>query len=381
MKVLLLTTHLEMGGIPVYVVSLASALKRRGHQPIVVSSGGWLEKRLLKEGVPHRFVPCRTSSELNPKLWLQVFPRLLSIVRQEQPDLLHAHTRVTQVLCWALSTLTRIPYVSTCHGLYRFRIGRRFFRCWGKWVMAISGPSMDRLVEQYRLAPPHQVVLVRNGVEVHRFLQRPPAEEVDWFRQTMGLQGSPIIGAIARLSPVKGLDLLLKTVPSLRKDYPDLQILLVGDGPARPDLVRLAYELGIQDRVIISHPVEDTRIPLATMEVFVAPALREGFGLSIVEAMAAGVPVVASNAGGPAEIIEDGESGVLVPPGDPDPLGKGIRDLLADSARRSRIAQRGRQRARDQFDMERVVQEVEAVYMRAVGEGRLNGRIGETAKR
>jgi glycosyltransferase involved in cell wall biosynthesis len=232
--------------------------------------------------------------------------------------------------------------------------------------MAISGPSMDRLVEQYRLAPPHQVVLVRTGVEVSRFLQPPPPEEVSWFRQAMGLRGRPIIGAIARLSPVKGLDLLLRGVPNLIKNYPNIQVLLVGDGPERATLVRLAYELGIPDRVIISHPVEDTRIPLATMEIFVAPALREGFGLAIVEAMAAGVPVVASNGGGPAEIIEDGKSGLLIPPGDPDSLERAIRDLLADPPRRSRIAEAGRQRARSQFDMERVVGEVEAVYSRAV---------------
>ena len=140
----------------------------------------------------------------------------------------------------------------------------------------------------------------------------------------------------------------------------------MGDGPARQDLVRLAYELEIPDRVIISHPMEDTRIPLATMDCFVAPALREGFGLAIVEAMAAGIPVVASNAGGPAEIIEDGKSGLLIPPRDPVPLERAIRSLLVDPARRSRIAEQGRQRAGDEFDMERVVREVEVVYQRVL---------------
>ncbi len=366
MKVLLLTTHLEMGGIPIYIVELARGLKQRGHVPIVVSAGGGLERRLTQEGIAHYRVPCRTSSELNPKLWVRVFPQLLKLIRREHPDLLHAHTRVTQVLAWACHTVTRIPFVTTCHGLYRFRIGRRFFRCWGRWVMAISGATMERLVRQYKLAPPHQVILVRNGVDVDRFLQPVGDGEVAFFKQANGLNGDPLIGAIARLSPIKGLDLLLKAVPPLLNDFPRLQVLLVGDGPAKGQLVRLAYELGIADRVVISHPVEDTRVPLAVIQLFVAPAGREGFGLAIVEAMAAGVPVVATDSGGPAEILDGGKCGLLIPTGDPQAIEKGLRVLLQDPVRRGRMIEQARERARSQFDMRRVVREVETVYAQAV---------------
>ncbi len=366
MKVLLLTTHMETGGIPVYVIELARRLKQDGHRPVVVSDGGSLERRLAQEGIPFHRVPCRTSSELNPRLWLRVFPRLLAIVRRERPDLLHAHTRVTQVLAWAAHRLTGIPFVTTCHGLYRLRLGRRYFRCWGRWVMAISKPTLQRLVTQYRLAPPHQAILIWNGIDVGRFSERPRPEEVERFRQANGLRGGPVIGAIARLSPVKGLDLLLKVTPSLLKDFPGLQVLLVGDGPAREELVRLAYDLGIADRVVISHPVEDTRVPLATLRAFVAPAWREGFGLAIVEAMAAGVPVVATDAGGPSEIIRDGVSGFLMSPGDSVTLERTLRTLLQDEAVRERVIERARGEAAARFNLDRVVQEVEGVYARAI---------------
>ncbi len=337
-------------------------MKEQGHSPQVASSGGWFEKRLQRDRIPHLFLPCRTSSELNPKLWLLAFPRLVRWVRRERPDLIHAHTRVTQLLAAGLSRLCRIPYVTTYHGLYRFRIGRRILRCWGKSVMAISGPSMERLIHQYRLAPPHQVVLVRNGVETERFLHPPSTEQVAAFRQANGLSGQPIIGAIARLSPVKGFDTLLKTLPILSENFPQVQVLLVGDGPARPDLIRLAYELKVQDRVVISHLVEDTRIPLAVMDCFVVPSHREGFGLAMVEAMASGVPVVATNSGGPAEIIEDRESGLLIQPGDPQSLAEGVSALLNDPALRDRIVHAARARAQAQFDLKRVVKEVEQVY-------------------
>lgn len=369
MKILLLTTHLDTGGIPVYVVSLARGLKRHGHDPVVLSNGGWMEKQLTEEGVPHIVVPCRTSSELNPKLWFKVFPRLLRAVREERPQLLHAHTRVTQVLGWAASLITQVPLVTTCHGLYKYRVGRRIFRCWGGSVMAISEPSMQRLVEQYKLAPPHQVALIWNGIDVGHFVQPPAPEKVEWFRQTNGLRGDPIIGGIARLSPIKGLDYLLRAVPALLKDFPRLQVLLVGDGPERAGLVRLSYELGIADHVVISHPVEDTRVPMATMRVFVAPALEEGFGLSIVEAMAAGVPVIAADVGGPSRIIEHGKSGFLVPTQDSSSIGEAVRALLSDPALHARIAGAARERAQREFDMKRVVQQVEQVYERWAGNG------------
>lgn len=366
MKILLLTTHLEMGGISIYVANLARGLKRRGHDPIVASSGGWFEPRLEESHIPHCKIPCRTSSELNPKLWCLVFPQLLALIRRERPDLIHAHTRVTQALAWILSGVTGVPYVTTCHGFYRYRIGRRLFRCWGKTVMAISDATMDLLVRQYRLAIPREVRLILSGIPLDQFSSPVVKEEIDWFRQTLGLKGKPVIGAIARLSPVKGLEFLLKAVPGLRSDFPQLQVLLVGEGPAKPDLVRLAYELGIADRVVISHPVEDTRIPLASMDLFIAPSLQEGFGLAIVEAMAAGVPVVASDSGGPTEIIRDGESGFLIPPADASALESAIRTVLKDPDQRARIAREAREQARIRFDMDRVIQEVEQVYAQAV---------------
>ena len=361
-----MTTHLDTGGIPVYVAGLARGLKRAGHEPVVVSSGGWLTRRLAEEKIRHYAVNCRTSSELNPKLWFSVFPRLLAILHRERPHLLHAHTRVTQVLAHGLKLFTGIPYVTTCHGLYKFRIGRRLFRCWGKSVMAISEPSMERLVVQYRLAPPRQVTLVVNGIEMNYFLQSVPDEKVVRFKEQVGLRGEPIIGAIARLSPVKGLDDLLKAIPTLLKDFPKLQVVLVGDGPSREQLNRLAYALGIQEHVIISHPMEDTRIPLAAMQVFTSPALEEGFGLSIVEAMAAGVPVVASNVGGPAKIIEHGKSGLLVPPRNSQALAEALKVFLSQPATRARVIEAGREWARELFDMKRVVSEVEHVYAGAI---------------
>jgi len=360
-RILLLTTHLEMGGIPVYVVTLARALKRRGHFPAVASSGGWFEAQLAQEGIPHHRIRCGTSNELHPRVWLEVFPSLLGLLRREKIQVIHANTRVTQLLGSALSALTGVPMVTTCHGLYAEKIGRWLFPCWGKKVIAVSKPTLDELVRRDRLTSPDQAALIRNGIEISRFLQPADPKEVDRFRQTWGLKGRPVIGTIARLNSLKGQEFLVRAVPGLLKEFPDLAALLVGEGPDRAALVKLAYSLKIEDHVVIAPSVEDTRIPLAAMDLFVYPSLREGFGLAIVEAMAAGVPVVATQSGGPSDIIEQGVSGVLVPPGDAEALGAVVRSLLADPERRRRIAQAARDRA-NQFDMERVVRETEELY-------------------
>ena len=366
MKVLLLTTHLDMGGIPVYLVNLALGLKEHGHHPVILSSGGSLERRLVQEGIPHHRIDCRTSSELNPKLWLRAWPQLLWLIRREKPDLLHAHTRVTQILSWAAGLATRVSYLSTCHGLYRYRVGRRLMPCWGEPVIAISQASLDCLVHQYRLAPPHQVALVWNGIDVGHFLQPPSEHQIRTFRENNGLWGEPVVGAVARLSPVKGLDFLLKAVPGLLKQFPNLQVLLVGDGPARADLVRLAYKLGIADRVVISYPVEDIRVPLATLSAFLIPSLEEGFGLTAAEAMAAGVPVVASAIGGLSQIVEHGRTGLLTRPGDTQSIQEAVEQLLSDPQRRCEFAEAGRRAAQERFDLNRMVAQVEDVYGRAL---------------
>jgi glycosyltransferase involved in cell wall biosynthesis len=236
--------------------------------------------------------------------------------------------------------------------------------------MTISQASLDRLVHQYRLAPPNRVVLVWNGVDLERFSEPVRQEDLDAFRQRLGVRGDPVIGAIARLSPVKGLDHLIRAVPGLMQRFPNIQLLLVGDGPAKDDLVRLAYQLGIADRVAICPSVEDTRLPLALMQVFVAPSLEEGFGLATVEAMAVGVPVVVSRVGGLSQVVEHGLSGWVVPPADPEAIRLAVEHLLSDSQLRQNIAQAARKRVQERFDFNRTVLEVEQVYRQAVDPNR-----------
>ena len=137
MKVLLLTTHLNIGGVSVYTVNLAKGLARKGIQVWIASGGGELEKVLGKENIPHHRIDVKTKFEFHPKL-IFAFSRLIKFVRENSIDVIHAQTRVTQVLAHLLSTFSRASYVSTCHGFFKkTRISRRLFD--GPTTTSLSG--------------------------------------------------------------------------------------------------------------------------------------------------------------------------------------------------------------------------------------------------
>ena len=173
----------------------------------------------------------------------------------------------------------------------------------------------------------------------------------------------PIVGSVGRLSREKGYDLLLRALPEL----PDVTAILLSDGPDREHLARLADELGVASRVIMPGWVPDSRSWLPTFDVFVQPSRMESFPLSILEAMLASRSVVASDVGGVSELVVDGETGLLVPPEDPEALARALGALLSDPARRERMGEAGRSRATQRFGLDQMVSSYESLYAELLG--------------
>jgi len=364
-RVLFLTTHLEIGGIATYTVSLAKALARRGHQPLVVSSGGALVQALAAAGIPHVNVDLRVKSELHPVV-AAALVRVSRVVRRYRPDVIHAQTRVAHVVAGLVGRWARVPVVTTAHGFYRWRWGRRLFPFWGRRVIAIAPMTRRKLVKVCRVSP-GRVVQILNGIEQPSVDPRRLEADVAWFRQAWGVaQGGPVIGSIARLGPAKGMPVLLQAFHRFRRQVPTAQLVIVGDGPEKPDLIRLAYALGEQDHIVLTGFVEQTAVPLSVMDLYVQPSFREGFGLALVEAMAMRRPVVASAVGGIRVIVRHGETGLLVPPRDPEALADALGRLAADPAAAHAMGEAGYRRFQDHFTIDRVAAEVEQVYAAVV---------------
>lgn len=190
-------------------------------------------------------------------------------------------------------------------------------------------------------------------------------------RQALGLDPhSPVVLTVGRLTVQKGQRHLLDAVPGLAARFPDLAVVLIGHGHLHDQLVEQARVLGVSDRVHFAGHRTDARMLLDAADVFVLPSRQEGMPLAALEAMDAGLPVVATRVLGTAEVVEDGETGTLVPPGRPQPLGAAVAELLADPARRARYGHAGRQRYRQHFTSGRMAADTLAVYeqvLRAAG--------------
>lgn len=361
MRILFLTSHLELGGIPIYTVHLAQALAQRGHEPIVASSGGALVAELAAAGIPHLPLNLRTKSELHPMVALAVL-RLAGLIRRHRPEILHAQTRVAHLVAGLAGRLTGVPVITTAHGFYRWHWGRYLFPFWGQRVIAVSPMTDRKLRIAYRL-PPRKVTVIPNGIA-----WKPPDvarlnRESAWFRQVWGIRnGGPVIGTVARLVEAKGIGVLLEAFHRLRRQVPAAQLVVVGDGPQRSELVRLAYRLGEQDHVVFAGFMLQTATPLSVMDLYVQPSFREAFGLAVVEAMAMAKPVVASAVGGLRVVVRHGETGLLVPPRNPEALAAALAQLLRDPVRCQAMGEAGRCRFEAQFTIERMAEKVEQVY-------------------
>ena len=362
MNVLLMTTHLDIGGISSYTIWLAEALSAKGHRVMIASSGGELVTELGKKNIPHFRVDIRTKREVNPLLF-RAGSVLAELVNKKNIDLLHAQTRITQLVAHRVSRLTKIPYVSTCHGLYKKRLGRRIFPCWGDRVIAISEPVRENLVNYFKVSK-DRVRLIHNGLDPICFSKDYSRDEKEKIKKNYGLkEKGKIIGNVARLVKVKGQEYILHAAKQILKVRPRTQFLIVGGGEEKQRLVNLAKRLNVTANIYFTGPLKRVEDVLAIMDIFVFPAFwQEGFGLSILEAMVSGLPIVASNVGGIYTLVKDNKTGFLIPPRDVSGLIDALLRLLDDEKLAVQMGRTGRDLAIREFSLDKVASQILDVY-------------------
>ena len=257
------------------------------------------------------------------------------------------------------------PYTLVAHGSDVMEFARH----------PVAGPlastilrNADRIVANSRFtadevvrlgADPARVRVVHPVVDFTRFDAERTAATI---RARYGLAGQIVLLTVARLVPRKGHDTVLDALEIVRREFPYIHYLIVGDGPARASLERRVERCGLSDQVTFAGFVPDEELPgcYAAADLFVMVSRElpakgdvEGFGIVYLEASAAGRPVVAGRSGGVSDAVEDGVSGLLVDPGDPRAVGEAILQLLRDPALRARMARAGQERVRDRFSLQR----------------------------
>jgi L-malate glycosyltransferase len=359
MNVLLMANHLNTGGIASYILTLSKGLTLLGHRVYVMTSGGNLVEKIESGGVKHVDLGFRTKSEADPRIYLSL-SKVTRFIQREKIDVIHAHTRVTQVMSYFLSEKTGIPFVSTCHGFFKPRWFRRIFPCWGRKVIAISNPVKDHLINDFKVNA-SEVALIRNGIDLAEF-KILPSEVKGELRARYNVKGGPIVGIIARLSDVKGHDTLIRAFADILKAFPQARLLIVGEGPEEKTLRALAEELGLSQHIEFFKIVNRTAGMLPLFDVFVMPSLQEGLGLSVMEAQAAGLPVVASRVGGLPDLIEHNRTGILVEPKDPKALAQAVIEVLQDPAKARDMGQMARLSVEKHYGAEQMVAKTVELY-------------------
>ncbi len=377
-----------------YVHDINRHLVRRGHSVTVVTPGDpSLSREDTFDGVRIVRFPLNLPADLtygrvaqSRVSWLGRFARvavmanyleaqhraIMAEARERQADVIHAHWAIpTGPAAVMAARKLGIPSVITMHGGdvyvnpeqgYDFPT-RWYVRPALRWTLRHAG-ALTAITEDCRQhalragAPDSNIHLVFNGTDLRRFSPGDNGSGAD------PQFGPHMIFACRQLFPRKGIRFLLEAAAQLKPRFPDLKVVLAGDGFERPQLARLAADLGIGEDVTFLGWVPNADLPpyYRAAAVSVIPSLEEGFGIPAAEAMGCEVAVVASDAGGLPEVVEHGVTGLVVPRGDAGALAKAIGSLLDDPERRRVMGQAGRARALRLFDWDRSAQQFEELY-------------------
>jgi glycosyltransferase involved in cell wall biosynthesis len=361
------------GGAQEHLFNLVNLIDRDRYEVSVLSlSGGPGVRRLEKLGISVCVLDDMTDEE--------AVTAVASHLRAVDADVVHNHMYRAEVvgtqaaMALGASGYRRPFVVGTVHSSrIRSEEDRDLLRRLTPrmdHLIAVSRAIVRKLEDEGRVAAP--ISLIYNGVDLTRYSAQAacPTLLAEFHIPT----GAPIVGVVARLEPEKGHPTLLEAWPAVLAAVPDARLLIVGEGSQRDLLEAQASSLGLLDKrkpaVIFTGRRDDVPAVTAALDVAVLPSYREAQGLSILEAMALSRPVVASAVGGIPEMIDDGRTGLLVPPRDPDALAAAISRLLRDPIEAGRIGRAGHDLVHERFCVEQMVRAVETIYDESVAEER-----------
>ena len=332
------------------LLSLADAQRRSGNRVEFITFAGKLfGGQVRKRGFTVNEVRVRT--KVDPLAVL----KMRRLIRAGKYDVVHTHLSTSSVNGALAARLAGAPCVATVHGMS----GKLSFFA-ANHLIAVSNGVKEHLTKQG--VPEKKVTVVYNGLDLSKEL--PSREEA---RRKLGIRSEiPIVGTVARITALKGVDDGIRAVARLRSSFEGLRYLVVGDGDRLEECRRLAEELGIVDCVDFVGYHDDVQTYLAAMDLFLFPSLKEAMGISLVEAMAAGLPIVSTNVGGITEVVTP-ETGILVGPRQPDALALAAQEILTNPSLQIELSASAKRRAERIFSLTAMERGTDAVYRGLIG--------------
>lgn len=354
MKILLVDLETEWRGGQNQALLLLKGLQARGHAvALVAAAGAALQQRASAAGI-------LVHAARGPLLRVRAAGLLARLVREQNYDIVHVNEPHALTAAWLVRTHRRVPLLVSRRVGYP--ISRNYFARL-RWdaasrVIAISKWSAERVVRSG--IPESKIAVVYEGIEIPARTSR---EQRAKARERWNIPGdAPLLGCAGVLSPDKGQEWLIRALAEVRTKFPAAKLLLAGDGPCRERLQTLAQEVGISDAVIFAGFVPDVESVYGTLDVFLLPSFFEALSNALMSAMAYAIPSIAFNLGGPAEIIEGGQSGLLVEPAKVEALGGAISKILENSTFAGQLGENGRKRIEQKFSADKMVEEMLRVY-------------------
>ncbi|HKR12312.1 MAG TPA: glycosyltransferase [Pyrinomonadaceae bacterium] len=360
MKILQISSAASFGGGERYVADLTNSLVSRGHDVYaVLRPQSPLISQLKLERDRVKTLPLRNSLDVPSAHEMARF------AAQHGIEVIHAHmARDYSLASYAARRNRDAKFIVTRHVLFQLNRLHRHTLARASCVIAVSN-AVARELRAQRIVSENQLAVVPNGVDVSRF-----AIDFDraQFRQSIGLPASgPLVGSIGELRTLKRHDDFIRAAARVGLQFPETHFVLAGvdtspSSEVHKHLEQLVQETGLKDRFHFLGWVEDAEKLLSAIDVFVSASETESFGLAIAEAMAAGTAVVATATEGAQEVVDDRETGLLVPIGDVERIAESIVLLLSDDQRRKQMGARGHEVVNAKFSLERMVDQIERLY-------------------
>ncbi|MFG0294145.1 MAG: glycosyltransferase family 4 protein [Phycisphaerales bacterium JB050] len=400
MRILHISTRLILGGSQEHVVLLCEGQTELGHSvhlaygPIYGPEGSMLERvtswrSSTERVICHHEVPDLVR-ELSPVRDRRCLKQLTALIRELKPDIVHTHSSKAGILgrmaAWkAGGREGKLGVVHTVHGPPFHRYEKKWRnavyiaaeRMAAKRCHAIASVC-DAMTKQFLeagIGRREQYVTVRSGMETGAYLEPISNGERARGRDALGLGAEDlVIGTVSRISDLKGHGDLVEACAPLMREHPEVKLLWVGDGWLREAMESQLDAMGLRDRVVMTGMVPPRNVPglMKLMDVLVHPSSREGLPRAVVQGMLSGLAVIATDVDGTPEVCMDGQTGLLVKPGDPEGLRGALERLIGDEGLRRQLGEQGRAHCRVAYGAQRMVDEMEAVYARVL-EG-LRGR-------
>jgi glycosyltransferase involved in cell wall biosynthesis len=344
LRLLYIVTRAERGGAQTHVLDLATAMREEFDIAVATGEEGFLTDACRKREIPLYVLP-HLQREVMPWREALALGEIRDLIRRFQPDLIHAHTFKAGFLGRLAGRLFGIPSIYTVHAwLYGTPAVSRLCSAlsgpcerlaahWCERIITVSQAGA-RVIRKHEIGSPKKLVTIHNGIP-------------DCRERALAHADRPlVITMVSRFIEGKEQELLLRAFASIASGA---RLRLVGDGPTRQSAERLAQKLGIESKVEFMGNRDDVPWLLAESNIFVLASKSEMLPISILEAMRAGLPVIASDVGGVNEAVAHGETGLLVRSGDVSALMQALTQLASDSALRTRMGRAGRQRFTENF--------------------------------